>query len=138
MNKRKNENASRGTTGVDVAGMGVLAAFGAAQQANHTAAIAESTVADVLAIKSRSTSTESQLAKLPALLRRGPQTTHSLRMQGISHPAGRVNDLRKAGFVIATQRVKSLDSDGFTHINTARYVLISEPPRQMDLPEVAA
>jgi hypothetical protein len=89
--------------------------------------------ADYKAIRSRSTSTESQLLKMRALLRLAPHTTHSLRQQGISHPAGRVLDLRDDGYVIVTERVKAHDSDGFTHINVARYALLKEPPAQPEL-----
>lgn len=80
-------------------------------------------------IGSRSTSTETQIGKLIALLRQGPKTTHSLRMHGISHPAGRIKDLRDSEYVIYKETVKAIDSDGFTHINVARYALIQEPPK---------
>lgn len=92
---------------------------------------------DVKAITSRSTSTSAQISKLRAFLREGPKTTHFLRTHGISHPAGRVQDLRDDGYEIITQRVNSIDSDGFTHINSARYVLMKEPPKQAELPGVA-
>ena len=77
-------------------------------------------------IANTSTSTDAQIKKLVALLRQGPKTTHSLRMHGISHPAGRISDLRKAGCVINTEKVKSIDSDGFTHCKTARYSMLVE------------
>lgn len=80
-------------------------------------------------IGSRSTSTQTQIAKLIALLRLGPKTTHSLRMHGISHPAGRIKDLRDSDYLINKETVKAIDSDGFTHINVARYALIKEPAK---------
>ena len=92
---------------------------------------------DAKVMRSRSTSTETQILKLRAFLREGPKTTHFLRMRGISHPAGRVQDMRDDGYEIATERVNSVDSDGFTHINVARYVLLKEPPQQTTLPGVA-
>lgn len=75
----------------------------------------------------KSTATEAQIAKLIARLRRRPHHTHELRMCGISHPAGRVLDLAKRGFVIDSSRVSTVDSDGFTHVGVALYELLAEP-----------
>lgn len=75
----------------------------------------------------RSTSTEAQIERLTELLRIRNRHTHELRKVGISHPAGRVNDLKKRGFIIDRQLINTVDSDGFTHINVALYSLISEP-----------
>jgi hypothetical protein len=103
-------------------------------QPNDTSIPASSaTIADEKAKLSRSTSTEAQIAKLRAFLREGPKTTHFLRMMGISHPAGRVNDLRKADWEILTQRVHTTDSDGYNHVGVAKYVLLKEPPQQLSL-----
>lgn len=128
---RRNENATP-QGGVSVVGGQASSAFQSEQQANSTAstnrpAISDQTERDARAIRSRSTSTDSQLSKLIALLRQGPQTTHFLRLHGISHPGGRVNDLRNAGYDIVTHRVRTVDAHGFTHINVARYVLLKEP-----------
>jgi hypothetical protein len=112
------------------------AAFQNTEQQNHTASRPNTTDADEKIIKSRSTSTETQIKKLVALLREGPKTTHSLRQQGISHPAGRIRDLRDYGYLINAERVKAIDSDSFIHINTARYALLKEPPHQHELPGV--
>lgn len=122
----------------NVSGGQAETAFQNDQQANHTtvlvpAANADQAEAAAKAKRSRSTSTEAQIAKLLALLREKPQTTHYLRTQGISHPAGRVNDLRKSGCDILTQRVKTIDDNGYPHINAAQYVLLREPPQQMPL-----
>lgn len=110
-------------------------AFQIDQQANHTTipvpvANADQAEADAKAKRSRSTSTGAQIAKLLAFLREGPKTTHFLRTQGISHPGGRVNDLRKSGCEILTQRVRTTDSDGFHHVNVAEYVLLKERPQR--------
>lgn len=78
-------------------------------------------------ILSRSTATEAQLAKLIALLRQGSRHTHELRRLGISHPAGRVRDLKGRGFQIDSSRCVTVDSDGFTHRQVARYSLLAEP-----------
>lgn len=75
----------------------------------------------------KSTSTEAQIERLTNRLRRRPQHTHELRKVGISHPAGRINDLKKRGFVIDKQLINTVDSDGFTHVGVALYQLISEP-----------
>jgi len=93
--------------------------------------------ADYKAIKSRSTSTESQMMRLLALLRQGPQTTYSLRKHGIAHPAGRIENLRDAGHLINTERVTAIDSDGYSHVGVARYCLLKEAQQQIDLPAVA-
>lgn len=76
---------------------------------------------------SRSTATEVQIQKLIALLKRRPCHTHELRMFGISHPAGRVFDLVKRGYRLQTDRVTTVDSDGFRHVGVALYSLIAEP-----------
>jgi hypothetical protein len=46
-----------------------------------------------------------QQAVVLAALRDGPATTLQLREQGVSSPAPRVLELRRAGFQIATHRV---------------------------------
>lgn len=137
MTYSRNENATR-QDGVSVVGGQASTAFQIEQQTNNTAsanqpANSDRAERDAKAIRSRSTSTESQIAKLIALLRQGPQTTHYLRLHGISHPGGRINDLRNAGYDIVTHRVSTIDAHGFTHINVARYVLLKEPARQLTL-----
>ncbi len=72
---------------------------------------------------SRTTKTEVQLQKLIAFLTLRPHHTYELRMAGISHPAGRILDLENRGFVIDSQRITTVDSDGFTHCNVALYSL---------------
>jgi len=74
-----------------------------------------------------STTTKAQIDRLLACLRRRPHNTHELRKLGISHPAGRVQDLLKAGFVIESGRTVTVDSDGYTHFGVAIYALLSEP-----------
>lgn len=75
----------------------------------------------------RSTATEAQIDRLRECLRRRDHHTHELRKLGISHPAGRVQDLLKAGCVIESGRTVTVDSDGFTHSGVAIYSLVSEP-----------
>ena len=75
----------------------------------------------------KSTSTEAQIELLIDLLRIRNRHTHELRKVGISHPAGRINDLKKRGFAIDKQLITTVDSDGFTHVGVALYDLISEP-----------
>lgn len=76
---------------------------------------------------SRSTATAAQIERLIEMLRIRSRNTHELRKSGISHPAGRINDLKKRGYLFDTQLINTVDSDGFTHVNVALYFLISEP-----------
>lgn len=75
----------------------------------------------------KSTATEAQLQKLIALVSVRPRHTHELRMLGISHPAGRICDLVKRGYVFSSQRVTTVDGDGFTHRGVAMYTMLSAP-----------
>lgn len=88
-------------------------------------------------LKSKSTSTETQQKKCLALLRLGPQTSYSLRANGIAQCAARIFELRAMGHVITTERVKAIDSDKFVHVGAARYHLVKEAPEQAELPEVS-
>jgi len=103
---------------------GVLVAGWQAETTNQSRQAESST--DSAILKSRSTSTEAQRAKLLALLRLGPQTTYSLRRNGLAQCAARVWELRKEGHVITTESVTAIDSDGFSHVRVARYRLVSE------------
>lgn len=76
---------------------------------------------------SRSTATEAQIAKLLKRLRTRPHHTYELRALGISHPAGRVQNLEERGFVIASDRTTTVDGDGFLHSGVAIYSILSEP-----------
>ena len=73
------------------------------------------------------TSTEAQIQRLIELLRNGPRDTHFLRRMGISHPAGRVQDLLKRGYEVTSSRITTVDSDGYSHSRVALYDLVSEP-----------
>lgn len=61
------------------------------------------------------------------MLRLRSHHTYELRKCGISHPAGRVQNLLADGFVISSNRINTVDSDGFLHTGVALYSLISEP-----------
>ena len=74
-----------------------------------------------------STATEAQILKTASMLRGAPRNTYELRRHGISHPAGRVKDLQQRGFLIASDRVTTVDGDGYTHVNVALYSFIAEP-----------
>lgn len=121
----KKDNA-RAEAGVNVTELAGDATYQSGQAQSST---------DIL--KSKSTSTAAQHAKLLALLRQGPQTTYSLRKHGIPQCAARIFHLRALGHLILTEKVTAIDSDGFTHIRVARYTLIKEAPSQPDLPEVS-
>ncbi len=80
-----------------------------------------------LKYSSRSTATVAQIERLVDLLRIRSRHTHELRKLGISHPAGRIKNLTDDGYVISSDRINTVDSDGFTHVRVALYSLISEP-----------
>lgn len=82
---------------------------------------------DQKAIANKSTEREAQNRKLVALLRTRSHHTYELRNQGISHPAGRVQDLEEAGYVIQSDRATVVDDKGFSHPGVAVYSLVSEP-----------
>jgi hypothetical protein len=87
-------------------------------------------------ITSKSTATQAQIDKLIELLALAPRHTHELRRLGISHPAGRIQDLEAMGFVIDVGRVTTVDENSFTHKGVARYSLISRPEagQQIQIP----
>lgn len=109
-----NENATGGG-GVIVSGVAPEAA-NQNEQPNHTT--------DAAILKSRSTSTEAQRAKLLALLQSGPKTTIEARNNGVMMPATRVFELKRAGHIITTELVTQCDDNGFLHPRCARYHLI--------------
>ena len=76
---------------------------------------------------SRSTATEAQIQRLLGLIKIRPHHTHELRKFGISHPAGRILDLEKRGFVFDSDRITTIDSDGYAHRGVALYTLIGIP-----------
>lgn len=78
-----------------------------------------------------SNATEAQILRLRDYLRHRSCHTHELRRVGISHPAGRVQDLINRGFTITTSRVTTVDTDGYTHHGVALYSLIAEPEREV-------
>lgn len=63
-----------------------------------------------------------QRAKLLAMLKRGPVSTLAARAAGIMHPAGRVFELREAGYQIHT---------GTSENRVGVYYLI-DPPKRPD------
>lgn len=88
---------------------------------------APATPEDRKAISSKSTERNAQNRKLVAFLKLRDQHTYELRKQGISHPAGRVQDLEEEGYVINSDRITVVDENGFRHPNVALYSLVSEP-----------
>lgn len=70
---------------------------------------------------------ETQKQAILKLLRSGPKTTFELRNLGISHPAGRIQELRRAGHLINTVLGDgTLDHRGVAHHSVARYTLVQE------------
>lgn len=72
---------------------------------------------------------EAQIALSLKMLRVAKRSTYEMRAAGISHPAGRVRELRGRGFVIQTHLVTAVDSDSFIHQRVAYYALVSEPTK---------
>lgn len=87
------------------------------------------TKAQARVIATRSTATEAQTAKLLALLEINPRHTYELRRHGISHPAGRVQNLEEQGCVIESARITVVDENGFCHPGVALYKLVSKPEK---------
>lgn len=103
------------------------AAFENASQQNDTGAEKARKDKDAKAIKSRSTGTDAQFARIVALLREKPQTTYELRGHGIGQTSTRIFDLRARGYVINTELCDAYDRDGYLHFRVAKYALIQEP-----------
>ena len=81
-------------------------------------------------LASKSTEREVQKRKLVVLLGMRAHHTYELRRMGISHPAGRVQDLEADGYVISSDRVTVVDENGFAHPGVALYGLVSSPERE--------
>ena len=70
---------------------------------------------------------ETQKQAILKLLRVKPMTTFEFRSAGICHPAGRIQELRRAGHRINTVLGDGVaDGLGSMHHSVARYVLIEE------------
>lgn len=78
-----------------------------------------------------------QCKRVLEYLKSDGQTTYSLRAKGISHPAQRVKELVRLGYSICSDRVTAVDSDGFSHVNVARYCLMDREPDLVDMMEAA-
>jgi hypothetical protein len=74
-------------------------------------------------ILSTATDTNSQLDRALALLRRGSQTTDSLRAHGIYQVSARIYGLRALGYSITTHLFNDFSTDGMYHQRMALYVL---------------
>lgn len=77
---------------------------------------------------------EAQIALTLTMLRLANRGNYELRAAGISHPAGRVRELRGRGCIIETHLVTAVDSDSFAHERVALYALIEEPA-VMEVPQ---
>lgn len=84
-------------------------------------------LADVKAIRSRSTETEAQEQRILAALRTGPKTTDDLRRLGIYQVSARIWSLRQQGNEIETALFDGYSADGYSHARMARYTLKAEP-----------
>lgn len=75
----------------------------------------------------RALSREGQNAAALDVMRRRPVNTFELRRMGMASPAARIQDLESMGYVIASDRIVAVDSDGFSHYGVALYTLLAEP-----------
>ena len=82
---------------------------------------------DAEKISAVSTANQAQMRRLVQVTRQRPHHTHELRQLGISHPAGRVYDLEKRGYTFTSNRIITVDSDGYEHRGVALYALVCEP-----------
>lgn len=80
--------------------------------------------------ESKSTTTAAQCARLLALLKLRPHTSHELAAKGLYYSPARVKELRKRGYDIETQRVNIIDQWGYQHCRVALYKLISAPEQK--------
>jgi Helix-turn-helix domain len=79
-------------------------------------------------VKAQDMSASAQRKRVLEFLRASPQTTYSLRSRGISHPAQRVRELILIdGYLINSNPVVAVDSDGYRHCRVALYSLGGEP-----------
>lgn len=74
-------------------------------------------------ILSTATDTKSQHSRILTLLRKGPQTTDSLRAHGIYQVSARIFGLRAQGYSISTHLFNDFSTDGLFHQRMALYVL---------------
>lgn len=76
----------------------------------------------------RDVSTDAQRNRLLERLQVGPVDTFTARKElNISHPAGRVQELREAGHHIVTHRSRLEDAQGHSHAGVAVYYLGGQP-----------
>jgi hypothetical protein len=85
----------------------------------------------------RDMSAAAQCKRVLEYLKADGQTTYSLRAKGISHPAQRIQELLRLGYLIVSHRVTAVDSDGFSHANVARYTLVDRERDLIDMMEAA-
>ena len=70
-------------------------------------------------------SISTQCTRVLKWLQNGEQlSTFELRIRGIMHPGGRINDLRNQGHRIITHRTWERDNNGIEHL-FAKYILLS-------------
>lgn len=74
----------------------------------------------------RSTSADSQRARILEALASGPKTSYELRRIGCYQCPTRVLELRRMGHNIRTERVSIWDQDGYRHCGVALYHLHEE------------
>lgn len=68
-------------------------------------------------------SSDQRRAIMAIINNQGRMTTLDARTNGIMHPASRVQELRKRGFNIVTNRVDETDSAGVLHKRVGVYTL---------------
>lgn len=81
------------------------------------------TVNDTTLLHNKSTSGESQRQRIIKALALRPHTSYELRKMGCYQAATRINELRRLGFNIITERVSIWDDEGYPHNGIALYSL---------------
>jgi hypothetical protein len=120
MPKPKKQNAPEGVR-VDLAG-----GLGSSPKKTQSKSSIDSDI-----VNSKSTAPEVQIAKVLALLKRGPQTTMELRRHGILMPAARVFELKRDhDCIINTELVSLYDDEGIRHRKCALYHLLQQAAPQ--------
>lgn len=76
---------------------------------------------------SASTSGEAQRQRIIAALRVSPQSSYDLRRMGCYQAPARINELRRKGYIITTDRITITDRDGYQHSGCALYTLEGVP-----------
>ncbi|MEJ7804348.1 MAG: helix-turn-helix domain-containing protein [Telluria sp.] len=103
-----------------------LVVLAGGQETTYQTTQHQQSITDAAILKSHSTATPVQKAKVMALLRQGAKTTFELREHAVLMPAVRIFELKRDGHTITTELLPLFDAQGIKHSKCARYHLITE------------